>query len=265
MKIHHLRNATCIIESGNKYILIDPMLGDPGSLPPFSRKRFTEKRNPLVPLPAISSELLEKVTHSIITHVTKFGLSSLEHSDHLDRAGVFFLKRKNIPVICRRGDFNYLKKLGLNITNVVDFWKENEFSGGTISAVPAIHGRGFITLIMANGAGYFLRLPNEPSLYISGDTVYTKDVEKVLIEYKPDIAVMAAGSAQLDIGKPILMQMNELAMFAEKSQRYVIANHLEALNHCPTSRTELQNRLKKDGLISKVWIPDDGESKEYRR
>ena len=62
---------------------------------------------------------------------------------------------------------------------------------------------------MANGAGFFIQLPDEPSLYISGDTVYTQDVERVLTEFQPDIAVMAAGSASLDVGGPILMSLEE--------------------------------------------------------
>jgi L-ascorbate metabolism protein UlaG (beta-lactamase superfamily) len=36
MKIHHLRNATFVIESGDHYILIDPMLSQKGELPSFT-------------------------------------------------------------------------------------------------------------------------------------------------------------------------------------------------------------------------------------
>ena len=111
---------------------------------------------------------------------------------------------------------------------------------------------------MANGAGYFLRLPDEPSLYISGDTVYTPDVERALSEFKPDIAVLAAGTATLDISKPILMPMDELLQFVRNAPGKVVANHLEALNHCPTTREQLRQALEINGLLSKVDIPEDG-------
>lgn len=62
---------------------------------------------------------------------------------------------------------------------------------------------------MANGAGFILQLPDEPSIYISGDTVYTKDVKRALKEFRPDVAVVAAGSASLDVGPPILMSLDE--------------------------------------------------------
>ena len=112
---------------------------------------------------------------------------------------------------------------------------------------------------MANGAGYFVQLPNEPSIYISGDTVYTKDVERALSEFKPDIAVVAAGSASLDVGGPILMPLDEILSFVNAAPNKVIANHLEALNHCPTTRSALKDTLETEGLLSKTSIPNDGE------
>lgn len=68
MKIHHIRNATFVIETTEQHILIDPMLSDKGALPAFAHFRHTSKRNPTVPLPDNAKELLEKVTHCLITH-----------------------------------------------------------------------------------------------------------------------------------------------------------------------------------------------------
>lgn len=106
---------------------------------------------------------------------------------------------------------------------------------------------------------------DEPSIYISADTVYTKDVERVLIEFEPDISVMASGSASLDIGGPILMPMEELITFAKHAPGKVIANHLEAFNHCPTTRSQLKQELENHGLLSKVYIPNDGDVLTFRR
>ncbi len=84
MKIHHLRNATFVIESGTKYILIDPMLSEKGELPPFARFRHKAERNPTVPLPDNASQILGQVTHCLITHCQAFGLKALQHTDHLE-------------------------------------------------------------------------------------------------------------------------------------------------------------------------------------
>jgi L-ascorbate metabolism protein UlaG (beta-lactamase superfamily) len=113
---------------------------------------------------------------------------------------------------------------------------------------------------MANGAGFYLKLPDEPSIYISGDTVYTDDVERALTEFKPDIAVVASGSASLDVGGPILMPLEEIITFIQEAPNKVIANHLESLNHCPTTRSQLKQELEKRDLLSKTFIPHDGKT-----
>ncbi len=259
MKIHHLRNATCVVEVNNHFLLIDPMLGPKGSLPPFSYVRFKALKNPLVDLPLNAESLLEKVTECLITHSQKLGIKALQHTDHLDDAGETFLRRKNTPITTLARDADVLRKYGLNIQAELEFWTPHPLIGGEITAVPARHGHDWIHHFMANGAGFFLRLPGEPSLYISGDTVFTSDVERVLSELKPDVALVAAGTATLDVGKPILMPMDELLKFVCAAPGVVVANHLDALNHCPTTRKQLKEALKNNGLLPKVHIPEDGD------
>jgi L-ascorbate metabolism protein UlaG (beta-lactamase superfamily) len=254
MKLHHLRNATLIIEAGDKVILVDPMLGGIGTIPPFSFFRYKAKRNPLVALPANSFSLLEKVTHCLITHL---------HPDHLDKDGISFLKLKNIPVICSVKDEKALKKQGLNVTKTLDYWEPQAFLNGKITGIPAVHGYGFIAGPMGNVIGYHLELPEHPSIYISADTVYTEHVDKTLKELKPDIAVVACGTARLDIGKPLLMTMEDILTFVTNAPKKVFANHMEALNHCPTTRQQLKDALESKGLLDKVCIPNDGDEFEF--
>ena len=262
MKIHHLRSATFVIESGEHFILIDPMLGEKGSLPAFSHFRFKSERNPTVELPAIASELLNKVTHSIITHSQTFGFKPLQHSDHLDPAGEKLLVDGNIPVVTPSKDKAYLEKYKMTVSHGVEDWKTMPFLGGEITAIPAQHGHGWIHKVMANGSGFYLALPNEPSIYISGDTVLTEDVKRALSELKPDITVVAAGHAQMDVGQPLLMNSNEVLEFIRLSPGKVVANHMEALNHCPVDRDTLRRSLEEHGLSDKVLIPQDGETLE---
>ena len=216
--------------------------------------------NPTVSLPDNASQVLAKVTHCLITHSQAFGLKALQHTDHLDAAGETFLIKGRIPVVCREQDASYLRKLGLTVEATLGYWQPEPFLGGVITAVPAKHGHGWVHHLMANGAGFHLQLPGEPSIYISGDTIFTNEVERALTELKPDIAVVAAGSASLDVGGPLLMPMEEILSFVRAAPDKVVANHLEALNHCPTTRAQLQQMLEKDGLSSKTCIPQDGET-----
>jgi L-ascorbate metabolism protein UlaG (beta-lactamase superfamily) len=48
MKIYQIRNATVVIEAAGQRILLDPMLGPVGSLPPYALIRFRASRNPLI-------------------------------------------------------------------------------------------------------------------------------------------------------------------------------------------------------------------------
>lgn len=255
MKLHHLRNATLVIETSKDVILVDPMLGAKGSGVPFTLFRFKPRKNPLVDLPANSNAILEKVTHCLVTHL---------HPDHLDKDAEAFLKQKNIPITCSVKDEKELIKRGLNIVQALGYWNTEDFLGGKITGVPAIHGYGFIApRVGGNVMGFCVELPNQKSIYISSDTVYTEHVDKVLKEFKPDISVLACGTAQMDIGQPLLMRMDDIIKFVKLSPQYVFANHLEALNHCPTTRAELKAELSKNNLMDKVFVPDDGESIAY--
>lgn len=250
LKIHHLRNATFVIETQTAVILVDPMLGAKGILPPFTFFRAKARKNPIVSLPDSCKPILEKVTHCLITH---------RHPDHLDTAAIRFLKEKSIPVTCSYKDEKILKKKGLTIATSLSYKKKTTFLGGTIEGIPARHGYGFIAKPMGNVMGFYVELPNQPSMYISSDTIYTEAVDEVLKQYKPQITVVAAGSAQFDLFRPVLMRMDDILTFVRNSPGKVIANHLEAINHCPTTRKELRATIEKHGLSEKVYIPEDGE------
>jgi L-ascorbate metabolism protein UlaG (beta-lactamase superfamily) len=251
MNIHHLRNATLVIETKDKVILVDPMLGDKGtSAPSFTLFRFKAQRNPIVGLPDHAMSIVEKTTHCLITHL---------HPDHLDKAAEQFLKQKNIPVICSVKDEKKLKKRGLNIVQTINYWEPSSFLGGQIEGIPARHGYGFVAKPMGNVMGFYIQLPDEKSIYISSDTIYTPEVQKVLQDYQPELAVVASGSAQMDIFQPLLMTLDDVLQFVKDAPHKVLANHMEAVNHCPTTREQLRTALEQENLQDKVFIPEDGE------
>ncbi|MGL4630042.1 MAG: MBL fold metallo-hydrolase [Leadbetterella sp.] len=255
MKIHHLRNATMILEVGEKVILVDPMLSEKGKMgPTLTLFRFKRQRNPIVDLPDNAKSLIQTTTHCLITHL---------HPDHLDKEGEEFLRSKKIPVICSLKDEETLRKKGLNVSQVVDYWVESDFLGGKIQGIPATHGYGFIAKPMGNVMGFYIEFPDDKSIYLSSDTVYTDDVHKVLIQFKPDIAVLASGTAQFDVFQPVLMRMDDILKFIRNAPKNVIANHLEAVNHCPTTRDKVREEVFKNGLSEKTFIPMDGESRIY--
>ncbi len=250
LHIHQIRNATIIIETEKEVILVDPMLGNQGIMPPFTLFRHKARKNPTVPLPNNTYSLLKKVTHCLITH---------QHPDHIDNAAVKFLIKNNIPVTCSIKDEKAFKKRGLNIVQSLKYWEKQAFLGGEIEGIPAKHGYGFVAKLMGNVLGFYIKLPNQKSIYLSSDTVYTDAVHNVLEEYKPEISVLASGAAQFDVFKNLIMNVDDIIKFVRNSSGLVIANHMEAINHCPLTLKKLKEILIQNDLEKKVAIPEDGE------
>ncbi|MDO6675873.1 MBL fold metallo-hydrolase [Tenacibaculum sp. 1B UA] len=251
LHIHQIRNATIIIETEKEVILVDPMLGNQGIMPSFTLFRHKARKNPTVPLPIETHILLKKVTHCLITH---------QHPDHIDNAGVQFLIKNNIPVTCSVKDEKAFKKRGLNIVQSLKYWEKQPFLGGEIEGIPAKHGYGFVAKLMGNVLGFYIKLPNKKTIYLSSDTIYTDAVHNVLTNYKPDVNVLACGAAQFDVFKQLIMSVEDILQFIKNSSGLVIANHMEAINHCPLTRKKLKIILKQHNLLDKTSTPEDGET-----
>ncbi len=52
---------------------------------------------------------------------------------------------------------------------------------------------------------------------------------------------------------------------ARRSEGKLLFNHLEAVDHCRTTRAELQARMAAEGLAERVYVPDDGEALRFER
>jgi L-ascorbate metabolism protein UlaG (beta-lactamase superfamily) len=260
MRITHVRNATIVLHLGPYNILVDPMLAPKDALPPlrlFARPRL---RNPTVELPANAAALLEGVTHCLITHCQR------GHFDHLDRAGKRWLRERQTPVICTPHDFEHLRGRGLNaIALDADHAQPQPFLGGRIRTLGCTHGLGLVGALMEHGVGYFIDMPGEPSLYLSGDTVLTDAVRQFVRRHQPEVCVVPAGGAHFDLGGDIIMGADEVIELTRIATGRVVANHLEALSHCPVRRDDLRRAADRAGLGERLYLPRDGETLAFER
>jgi L-ascorbate metabolism protein UlaG (beta-lactamase superfamily) len=253
MRITLLRNATLVVEGAEQQLVVDPCLSPPRRWPPLSLVRSRPALNPTVPLPDESRERLAGITGALVTHF-RHG-----HADHLDREGKRLLAGAGVPTACQPPDARSLRRAGIDARPVPPD-QTIGLLGGELTSVPARHGRRLVGRLMGPGVGYLLRLPGEPSLYLSGDTVLTDAVRSALERERPDIAVLHSGGAQLDIGPPILMTLEEQIEFVRLAPGRVIAVHLEALDHCRITRAKLGDVLKAAGALDSVDIPADGQT-----
>lgn len=256
MKIRQIRNATLILELDDKRILVDPMLAGKGTL--ASLRLFSSwQRNPIVELPASAEQALDTVTHCLITHCQK------GHFDHLDRATIDWLISRNVPVICTPHDAPYLARRKLNVQPLAEGHRDPvAFLGGLIRTVRCTHGGGLVGRMMEHGVGYLIEYPGEPSIYLAGDTVLTQTVREFVMRHQPQVSVVPAGGARFDVGGDIIMGVADVLEFVTLSEGIVVANHLEAINHCPVTRRELRKAAIDMGVAHKLLIPADGERLE---
>ncbi|QAY94282.1 MULTISPECIES: MBL fold metallo-hydrolase [unclassified Pseudomonas] len=257
MKIQQIRNATIIVEIGLYRILVDPMMARKDALPPL-RLFGARQRNPIVELPDSTPAVLNAVTHCLITHCQK------GHFDHLDRAAKKWLRDRQIPVICSPHDAPHLAKQGLNIQPLPENHEQpNLFLGGTIRTIKCTHGKGLIGKLMEHGVGYFIEMPGEPSLYLAGDTILTPTIRDFVLHHQPQVSVVPAGGAQFDFGDDIIMGIDEVVEFTRLKRGTVVANHMEAVSHCPVTRPALAKAGKLAGIDQRLRIPADGEIMEF--
>lgn len=247
LEIQLIRNATLLVKINGKKILIDPMLGEVGSIKsvPLTRNK---KKNPLVPL-NVPLQHITDIDGIILTHL---------HFDHFDEEAKKVLP-KSLPLFCQSRDELKIRQWGF--TNVTPINHEHQWEDIKIHRVEGKHGTELAGLLMGKVSGFVLEDLKGKKLYIAGDTVYTHEVETVLTDYQPDVIVVNSGEAQLIFGKPITMTKEDVEKVAKSSMSSkVIVVHIEAVNHCRLKRNELKHYLNEMGLNKQVMVPNDGEN-----
>ena len=248
MKIRLIRHASLWIEYAGQRILVDPMFADKGTYPGLSVGRGKAASNPLVDLPGSMEEFV-RPDAVLVTHL---------HFDHLDKTAAGRLS-KELPLVCRTGDKSHLENWGFQRL-IVCGRKPRTLQGVEYQRAAAKHGRGFVGLRMGRGAGFVLRAPEEPVLYLTGDTIFYPGVVRTLRRFRPDVIVANAGAARFAIGEPVTMTAEgivTLALTIPKAK--IVAVHMEAVNYCRLTRGELKEAVEQAGLTGRVAIPADGE------
>jgi L-ascorbate metabolism protein UlaG (beta-lactamase superfamily) len=245
MRFHHLRNATAKLTYSGVTFVIDPSLGAAGSWPEVSWIA-NPGPNPMVDLPIPIDDVFVGADAILRTHL---------HFDHLDDAAITRLPNE-LPVLCQPADHAPLLERGIGGARPVN--RAATCGGVDVVRVNAQHGFGRVATLAGPSSGYVLRSAAEPTLYLTGDTVWCDDVSNVIEEFKPDVVVANAGGAQLANGSRVIMDVGDITQLAEAApSAHIVIVHLEAVSHCLSSRDDhRQAHIKRPALS----IPDDGEA-----
>lgn len=232
--IQLVRHATLSVSIDGTTLLVDPMLGAPGDIPPIPNTP-NDRENPLVPLPDVDLDY----DAVLVTH---------RHRDHFDDAATDRLD-DDVPLLCQPAEADDFRADGF--TDVRPVEDSSTLDGILITRTPARHGYGAVGQQMGPVSGFVLE--GDTTLYLAGDTVWYDEVAETIDRRDPDVVVVNAGAARFVDSDPITMDEADVASTVEYADCDVIAVHMDAINHCLLTRADLRK------AVSDVLVPEDGE------
>lgn len=249
--IQLIRNATLKMKYAGKTILVDPLFSEKGEL----QSILGVNKNPTVHLTMPVEEIMGGVDFALGTH---------SHFDHFDKAATRALADSVMMYIQPADSVAFANEYGFNSTRILN--DSITVDGITIIRTTGEHGRGTLKTIMGEVSGFILKASGNPTVYIVGDCLYTPAIHANIEKYKPEWVVINSGGAialplSVEEGTLIMNERDVVDMIKDspKDCRF-IAVHMEAIDHCQTTRSILRNEADKAGISRKqLIIPNDGE------
>ncbi|MBD8271595.1 MBL fold metallo-hydrolase [Pseudomonas fluorescens] len=258
--LRQVRNATVKISYGGTTFLIDPMLAKKGTYPGFENTYRSNLRNPLVDLTESPTKVIAGVDAVIVTHT---------HLDHWDDAAQKALP-KDIPLFTQHEeDAQLIRSQGFK--NVRVLTDEAEFGGVKITKAGGQHGTDEmyaaapLAKLLGEAMGVVFQAPDYKTLYLAGDTIWRKEVDQTIEKYHPEVIVLNAGKAKVNGFEGAIIMGEEDVLRASQAAKNakIVAVHMDAVNHMSLTREELRTYVKKQGIETRVDIPEDGASLEF--
>ena len=267
------RNATAKLYYAGQTFLLDPMLSPKGALPSFAGIA----PNPTVELPVPVDDITAGVDAVIVGHM---------HPDHFDPAaaelldaGIPIYTPNNAAPVNPQDPVNttssfYDQLTGLGFTNVLTIGS-NASNSTTIHNITLTeefgqHGSGVLSDLMGGVNGLVFEAPGSPTIYWTGDTILDEEgrVAAILSKYQPDIIIAHTGGAVLEAisPDPLLMDAEQAVKFFEAAKRAndsvnIVAVHMNALDHCFTTRDDLRDAISvlSPAFRENISIPTEGD------
>lgn len=199
MKITQIRNATLLVEYAGKMFLIDPMLAEKGTYPPFPNSLRQDQNNPLVSLPMSMDHIINDLDAVIVTHL---------HLDHFDDAAKDVLPKDIKMFVQNEEDAEEVRNAGFQHVEVLT--EATVFEGIQLIKTKGEHGRGEILKLAGLVCGVVFKHQNEKTLYVAGDTVWYEGVQEEIDAHQPDIIVVNGGDNQFFEGGSLVMGKDDI-------------------------------------------------------
>lgn len=248
MRFRLIRHASLLLDVAGKKILVDPMLSKKGAMDPV-KNAADSTRIPMVELPFDDRELrqlLKETDLVLVTHV---------HRDHWDIAAQQLIE-KDKTVFCQPADEMIISDQGF--TNVQVIEKNIEWHGIKLYRTNGQHGSGETGKAMGTVSGFVVEYGAQ-RLYITGDTIWCRDVEEALDQYMPGHIIANGGGARFLEGGPITMTTHDITRLSGFSKAIITVIHLDTINHCIERRYDFKKMAEESSLSKRILIPEDGD------
>lgn len=258
MKFQQIRSATAIVTFGNVRFLIDPWLGDKGSIPPLPGSPNGDLSCPIHDLPCCIDQLLQ-VDAVIATHL---------HFDHFDETAFQIIPKEMTIFTQDEVDAETLRRRAFRDVRILDA-NGSKFNGVDLFKTECLHGQkeNIDTLynmvqLRKEACGVIFKHPEESKIfYLAGDTVFFEGVSRAINRFSPDIIAVNAAEASITGFGNIIMGISDIEKtLVAAPQAQLIATHMDEVCHSKLWRKDLRKYVCGKGLKKKVLIPEDGET-----
>ncbi|MBC7763032.1 MAG: MBL fold metallo-hydrolase [Candidatus Saccharibacteria bacterium] len=234
----HIGTATMLVQFGGLTFLTDPVF-DPAPTEYIS--------GPVV----LRSTIEPAISASDLPPIDAVLLSHDEHPDNLDEAGRRLLEGK-LVITTESG----AGRLGGKAVGIAPWTSHTVMVGQQsviITATPAHHGPA------GDVIGFILRVPGEDKvLYISGDTTYESDLDRISEIFSIGVAVLHLGAAKFAIlgDQMISMDSANAAKFAASlAADIVVPIHFSSWEHFTETEDEIAASFDGAGLTDRLkWL-----------
>lgn len=137
------------------------------------------------------------------------------------------------------------------------------FDGIELIKTPGRHG----TVAPAGDVcGVVFRAPQEPTVYLAGDTIYYEGVKNTIDTYYPDVIIVnACDAVSLGTGRLIMDDEDVYWTHMTAPSATIICVHMDTIAHFNQTRAELKHLLSGFNILNSVRIPNDGETLTFER
>ncbi|MCF0112978.1 MAG: MBL fold metallo-hydrolase [Bacilli bacterium] len=253
MKFTYIRNATYILEYGGTRFLVDPMLGARGSLPSFPSGEKGYDPNPCYNLPMTLQKALD-VDAIILTSLAP---------DHFDEKAEKAINKATPLYVQNRIDAEKLEAKGFHNVTIMEgkevLFNDTEFR--KVGAKPGLSPSALDYHGLATGV--MMCHPEEPILYLTGDTVFYEGMVDAIAKYQPAMIVVSCGGNGDGEDRYTMDEIDVGLLHRICPEATMIAIHMQATNDWNISINWLAGYVESRGFADKVYIPFPGQTFDF--